>query len=208
VWITELQLAPTLMSVKENISMIIYSIYKIVNTVNGKVYIGMTRKSGNKRFRDHLNHSKSKKNKLLIQRKLAEYGSNCFQFFIIFQTRDVDYAKKMESHFIVEYNSLVPKGYNIHTGGNYAREFRTSDKIKERMLNDNPGKTKEALIKKSSTIVAENVLTKEIIVVEDRKKFAEDKNIPYSSIGWAIQHNKTLQNGWHFSYVKKRTMGV
>jgi len=53
-----------------------------------------------------------------------------------------------------------------------------------------------------------NIITNETLIIKDRKLFSEEKNIPYPSIGWAIQNKKTLKNGWQFTYLKKRTMGA
>jgi len=187
--------------------MIIYSIYKIVNTINGKVYIGMTRKQRDKRFKEHISLSKTSKPQILIQQKIKQYGQNSFNFSIIFQTKDVEHAKKMESHFISEYNCIVPNGYNIHTGGNYCYTFTTSDKVKIRMRTNNPGCTEKALKEKTSTIQAKNMITNQTFIVENRKTFAENNKIPYSSIGWAIQNNKILKNEWQFTYLKRRIIG-
>ena len=186
--------------------MIIYSIYKIVNHINGKVYIGMTRK-GVKRFKTHIYLSKCKKPQILIQEKIGQYGADNFSFSILYQTKDLEHAKDMESHFIGDYDSLVPKGYNIHVGGNYATNYTVSENTMKSMFFNNPGSTIESLKKKTSLIQAKNHITGTTIIIEDRKTFSEEQNIPYTSIGWAIQHNKTLKNGWQFSYLIKRTMG-
>ena len=193
--------------------MIIYSIYKIVNHINGKIYIGMTRQEDDKRFKQHIAFSKITKPQLLIQTKIKEYGEDNFSFTIIFQTKVVEIAREMEAYFIKEHNSLVPIGYNIHSGGNYCDNYASfSEEVKKRisqkMKMNNPGCTKESIEKKTSIIQAKNYITNECLLITDRKKFAEDNNIPYTSIGWAIQHEKTLRNGWHFTYVKKRVMGA
>lgn len=185
--------------------MIIYSIYKVVNRVNGKVYIGYT-DNFNRRKSSHKHHALVKKSNVIFYKAIRKYGMENFDWTIIYQSKDKNHCKNtMEKFFIKENNCRIPNGYNITPGGDGGILY---EKTLQRMINDNPGKTKDALMKKTSVIVAKNTITKEIIVVENRKKFAEDKNIPYPSIGWALQHNKTLQNGWQFSYVKKRTMGV
>lgn len=168
----------------------------------------MTKKQNNKRFKDHLYFSGYKNPQILIHHKIKQYGSEQFIFSIIFQTKDIEYAKQMESYFITEYCSLVPKGYNIHPGGNYRCVVLASDKVKQRMIKNNPGNTKESIIKKTSILEAKNHLTNEIIIVENRKQFSKKYQIPYTSIGWAIQNNKTLKCGWSFSYITKRTMGA
>ena len=204
-WIAEFPLAPTL--TEGAVSMIIYSIYKIVNLVNGKVYVGMTRQ-GEKRFKKHIALANSKSPQILVQTKIKQHGAENFCFSILYETKDLEHAKKMESYFIMNLETLVPKGYNIHSGGNYCYEFNVSDMTKQRMIYNNPGSSKESLIKKSSVIQAENKTTGLVILVENRKQFSKEYNIPYTSIGWAIQHNRTLKSGWAFSYVKKRTMGI
>jgi hypothetical protein len=190
---------------KDTISMIIYSIYKIVNQITGKIYIGIT-KQANKRFNKHINHANSKP-QLLIQKKIRQYGKDNFTFHIIFQTKDIEYCKIMESYFITEYDTLAPKGYNIHTGGNYC-PIKTRDNCRQRMLLNNPGNTEESIKKKTSTILAFNYNTKESIIVANRKEFAKQNNLEYTSIGWALQNKKPLKNEWFFTYINKRTMGA
>lgn len=185
--------------------MIIYSIYKIVNQITGKIYIGIT-KEANKRFNRHINHANSKP-QLLVQKKIKQYGKENFSFHIIFQTKDIEYCKSMESYFIKEYDTLVPNGYNIHSGGNYC-PIVTRDNCRKRMLIDNPGNTAEAIIKKTSTILAYNYNTQESIVVANRKQFAIDNNLEYSSIGWALQNKRPLKNEWFFTYLTRRIMGA
>jgi group I intron endonuclease len=193
------------MSVKENISMIIYSIYKVVNRVNGKVYIGYT-DNMNRRKSSHKHLSLVKKSKGIFHKAIRKYGMENFDWSIIYQSKDKNHCKNtMEKFFIRENNCRIPNGYNVTPGGDGGL---ICEKTLQRMINDNPGKTKESLLKKTSIIIAENMITKEVITVENRKDFSKQKGIPYTSIGWAIQHNKTLKNGWKFSYLKKRTMGA
>jgi group I intron endonuclease len=193
------------MSVKENISMIIYSIYKVVNRVNGKVYIGYTN-NFNRRKSCHKHLALVKKSNGLFHKAIRKYGMENFEWSIIYQSKDKHYCKNvMEKNFIKENNCRMPYGYNITPGGDGGILY---EKTLQRMINDNPGKTKESLFKKTSKILAKNVKTKEVFIVENRKEFSEQKQIPYPSIGWAIQNNKILKSGWKFSYLRKRTMGT
>jgi group I intron endonuclease len=183
--------------------MIIYSIYKIVNKVNGKVYIGYTN-NFNRRKSCHIHLSKSSSN--LIHKSIKKYGKDNFDWEIIYQSKHKSHTlKAMESHFIQEYNSLSPSGYNICPGGGGGISY---EKTRQRMVKSNPGKTKKALEAKTSIIIAHNSFTNQEIIVDDRKSFSIEHNIPYTSIGWAIQNNKTLKNGWRFRYLSKRTMGI
>jgi len=202
VWFTVREYLTTLTLIGA-ISMIIYSIYKIVNKVNGKVYIGFTN-NFNRRKSCHIHLSEYSKN--LIHKSIRKYGKDCFEWEIIYQSKDKEHTlKKMENYFIQEYNSLHPFGYNLCPGGGGGILY---EKVRQRMLKKNPGKTEESIEAKSSIIIAHNILTNQELLVNNRKDFAEQHNIPYTTIGWAIQHNKTLKNGWSFSYVKKRNMGA
>jgi len=183
--------------------MIIYSIYKVVNRVNGKVYIGFTN-NFNRRKSCHIHLSKYSNN--LIHKSIRKYGEEYFEWEIIYQSKDKNHTlKEMEQFFIHEYNSLVPSGYNICRGGGGGILY---EKTRERMIKNNPGKTKDAIEAKSSIIIAYNIFSDQEFFVSNRKVFAEEHNIPYTTIGWAIQHKKTLKSGWSFKYVSKRTIGV
>jgi group I intron endonuclease len=185
--------------------MIIYSIYKVVNTINGKVYIGYTN-NFNRRKAAHKHNALKNKENVLFYKAIRKYGFENFQWEIIYQSLDKNHCiNVMEKFFIEQHCSLSPKGYNITPGGEGGILY---EKTLIRMLNENPGKTKESLEKKTSIIQAKNLKTNSIMIVGDRKKFSRDNNIPYSSIGWAIQNGKVLGETWEFSYVKKRTMGA
>jgi group I intron endonuclease len=193
------------MSNKETISMIIYSIYKFVNKINGKVYIGFT-KNPNRRKSCHKHLAQFKKTKSPFHKAIRKYGIENFDWQIIYQSKDEYYCKNvMEKFFIKENDCISPKGYNVTPGGDGGILY---EKVLQRMLNNNPGKTKDSLEKKTSVIQAKNIITNETLIIKDRKLFSEEKNIPYPSIGWAIQNKKTLKNGWQFTYLKKRTMGA
>ena len=94
--------------------MIIYSIYKLVNTQTGKCYIGFTQNL-DKRMQDHKTASAKKKNKLY--NSVRKYGWHSFSCEIIYQSLDECYTKNvMENHFIDEYDSYR-NGYNSTFGG-------------------------------------------------------------------------------------------
>lgn len=100
--------------------MIIYTIYKIVNKINNKVYIGFTSKNPpNKRWIVHLSQLNNPKySKLALYKSIKKYGKKYFEFIIIYQSTDRNYTLKiMEPYFIREYNSFGINGYNLTKGG-------------------------------------------------------------------------------------------
>ena len=97
-------------------------IYKFRNKANNKVYIGQTIRSPRIRYREHITYKNSEN--AVFHKAIKKYGEDNFEFSII---REVEYNNKkdliqklnaLEIQYIKEYNSLVPNGYNISSGGN------------------------------------------------------------------------------------------
>jgi group I intron endonuclease len=104
-----------------------YKIYKCTNNVNGKVYIGYTRKSLDKRVIEHKSNSK-KGSHYLLHKAIQKYGVDAFYWEIIFESKDKNYLlEEMESYFIKEYNSYFENncGYNMTYGGQGGMTDRT-----------------------------------------------------------------------------------
>ena len=93
--------------------MIIYSIYRFVNSINGKVYVGYT-KDFTKRLHEHKQNSKQPNTK--FYKAINKHGWDNFVCDIIYQSLDIDHIKQMEVHFISEHNSYH-EGYNSTFGG-------------------------------------------------------------------------------------------
>ena len=96
-----------------------YKIYKCSNNINGKVYIGYTHKSLEKRMIEHRSCSKNG-SYYLLHKALQKYGEDNFSWEIIFESKDKEHVlEKMESYFIKEHNSYFETGhgYNMTHGG-------------------------------------------------------------------------------------------
>lgn len=113
--------------------MIIYSIYKFVNKKNGKIYIGFTNNFSLRK----INHKNAAKNpNSIFYKAMRKHGFENFDFEVIYQSKEKEHTKKiMEQHFIDEYNSMIPHGYNTCRGGGGGF---VSPKTIERMKNNNP----------------------------------------------------------------------
>jgi group I intron endonuclease len=106
----------------------VHSIYKFVNKINGKVYIGYTN-NVNGRIRSH--RFSSKKVHTAFYAAIKKYGWNNFSFELIYQSLDEEHCHgTMEEYFIREYKSHVDDGfgYNMTYGGdgqkNPSKEIR------------------------------------------------------------------------------------
>lgn len=96
-----------------------YSIYKITNKVNGKIYIGYTEKSLEKRFAQHCVESQRPR-KTLIQRAICKYGKDSFTIEALYESTDKEYTlNTMEQYWIDTYKEIVGWNnmYNIAPGG-------------------------------------------------------------------------------------------
>jgi len=133
-------------------SNIIYSIYKITNKVNNKIYIGFTSKSIEKRFQEHINSAIYHKDKIYFHNAIRKYGKEQFLLEKIDESLDRDYALNvLEPYYIKLYNSNDSNyGYNLTNGGegaHFTEEMRKklSENRKEKyrlgiLKNNNKGK--------------------------------------------------------------------
>jgi len=127
----------------------IYSIYKIVNLINSKVYIGFA-SNFNARITQHKRNYKKYNSKLYYA--CRKYGIESFSFEIIYQSLDSDHCKNvMENYFIESYNSYY-EGYNMTFGGDgtlgryWTEEQKRKASIKNKgAISPNKGKTYEEL---------------------------------------------------------------
>lgn len=110
--------------------MIIYTIYKIVNKINGKVYIGFS-VNFEKRMMDHQHAAKTEKNK--FYNAIRKYGWDNFVSEIIYQSKDGQFTLNvMENYFIVEYDSYN-NGYNSTLGGEGIIGYKHSQQTKQKL---------------------------------------------------------------------------
>jgi group I intron endonuclease len=125
--------------------MIIYSIYRATNKINGKTYIGYTknihaRKLRHKRSTSHLGNA------------IRKYGLDGFDWEIICQSKDSDYLLNvMEPYFIKQYN---PE-YNKTLGGEGATGPK-SDIHKKKISIANKDKPKSKEHREAMSIAQKN----------------------------------------------------
>jgi group I intron endonuclease len=97
----------------------IYSLYKITNLINNKVYVGWTSRDPFQRYKEHQCTRKPKhQDRSIISYAIEKYGKDNFTFEIIYQSQDYEHSREIETYFIAEHNSTVDNhGYNIDLGG-------------------------------------------------------------------------------------------
>jgi group I intron endonuclease len=102
----------------------IYTIYRITNHVNGKVYIGFTSKQPKERWKQHrrIRNCPDQNSYSILHAALSKYGVKNFTFEVIYQSLDGEHCLKVkEPDFIREHDCCVldgaDKGYNVTRGG-------------------------------------------------------------------------------------------
>lgn len=91
-------------------------IYIIRNTVNDKVYIGQTRVTVEKRWKEHLRHAAY--GEQVINRAMKKYGIDKF-YIETLEVCDAELLDEREMYYIALYDSTdKTKGYNVSIGGN------------------------------------------------------------------------------------------
>lgn len=94
-------------------------IYKIVNDVNYKVYIGKTDQAIEERFKQHCKESKRERSKdRPLYRAMNQYGIEHFSIEMIEETKT---PEDRERFWIEKYESCGSKGYNATLGGDGKR---------------------------------------------------------------------------------------
>ena len=103
-------------------------IYKIINKIDGKIYIGQTRQKLEDRFKQH---KKIKGNCRYLNSAFKKYGIDNFIFEMVCVCLDEE-LDEFEIKYITEFNSIVPTGYNLRKGGNGGKQHEeTIKKISE-----------------------------------------------------------------------------
>lgn len=107
-------------------------IYKAVNKINNKVYIGQTVKLLKIRIIEHINS----KDNCYFHKAIRKYGKDNFEWEIIEECESKAELDEMEFHYIKQYNSFGIDGYNLTFGGlgNSGRKFDDKYKLKQSEL--------------------------------------------------------------------------
>ena len=93
-------------------------VYKVTNTVNGKVYVGQTRRSLHVRQLDHLREARKGNTRLHLHRAIAKYGEQSFHWEILEEAATKEELDRLEMKWISQLQACdETKGYNFSSGG-------------------------------------------------------------------------------------------
>jgi group I intron endonuclease len=128
------------------------TIYLLTNTTNNKIYIGQTWMPLEKRMgREGRNYSNSP----YLYNAIKKDGYNNFTYTILETCEDQATADKLETEYIIKYDSRnLEKGYNLKEGGSAGRHSQeTIDKITQTSKDNYANLTDEGKEKVVSKII-------------------------------------------------------
>lgn len=96
-----------------------YSVYKVTNKVNGKIYIGWTSKGVAERWKVHQQQSFAPKGQRYhFQNAIVKYGPESFHVETLISSYDKSFSLQMEKYYIARFRTHLPTvGYNRTLGG-------------------------------------------------------------------------------------------
>ena len=124
-----------------------YTVYKITNICNEKIYIGVTSKTVEQRWKSHI--LSSRKNQLALGAAIRKYGEDNFKIEVLELCSSKHQALEQEIFWIKELKSYISsgRGYNMTLGGDGLFGYKHSEETKRAMskkrkgsLNHNFGK--------------------------------------------------------------------
>ena len=144
-------------------------IYKITNTVNGRIYIGQTIKTLAHRWSQHTTSIKN----CPLYNAFRRYGRDKFKMEAICSALSPEYLNELEQYFIKFYDCMAPKGYNLTSGGDsaYTRSEHSRDRQRQAMLGHTVSDETKAKI--SATLMGrEGVRRGAVLSEETRQKIS------------------------------------
>lgn len=111
-------------------------IYKVINTINDKCYIGQTVQLLEKRKNVHIYDVKIKRYNSYFHNAIRKYGIENFKWVILCECNSKEKLNEKEKYYITLYNTIVPFGYNMTYGGEGTVGYKHTDYSKSKMSNN------------------------------------------------------------------------
>jgi len=116
-------------------------VYKAVNKINGKCYVGQTVNTLHKRSMSHIRTAKNKEKDYPFHRALIKYGEDSFEWSVICECNTKKEMDEKESFYIKELKSHVSdNGYNLTLGGEGNLGWIPSEETKRKISEANKGR--------------------------------------------------------------------
>ena len=111
-------------------------IYKIINKINGKIYVGKTTTSIKQRMASH------KRADTVIGKAIRKHGWENFSVEVLEECDTNEQINEREKFWIVTLNCKTPNGYNRSDGGDGATGCSCSDETRAKLSAASKGRKK------------------------------------------------------------------
>jgi len=123
-------------------------IYRIINRIDGKSYIGQFCKdSPKKRFTTHKSNARNEDSTEHLYRAIRKHGVENFDFTLISMC-DNNELNDLEIKYIKEFNTFRENGYNMTAGGQGIKDYKHTPETKERLRISSTGRFPNAETRK------------------------------------------------------------
>lgn len=115
-------------------------IYRIINKIDGKSYVGQFCKDNPKqRFTNHKSRARNEGSTEYLYRAIRKYGVENFDFTTICVCNNNE-LNDLEIKYIREFNTFGENGYNMTIGGQGIKNYKHTPETKERLRKTSTGK--------------------------------------------------------------------
>jgi group I intron endonuclease len=188
-------------------------IYKIINQVNDKVYVGQTTKTIEERFEAHCTDRRKNRH---LSNAINKYGKEFFKVELVAEAENQIELNTLEVEFVNSLNCLHPNGYNHRAGGN--QNGICSDELKNKISKAKTGKpvlkrrgeirSEEQRLKISRSLGGKEILATEIStgksfilkMAHDGKKYGFNP----SNIVSVCKGKRKDSKGYTFKYIENQ----
>jgi len=191
-------------------------VYCIKNIINNKEYIGLTTRTLEERWKQHIRESNREGGwewNTPLGNAIKKYGKDSFEVFVLEECSSETEMKQKEIQLIRERKSLAfETGYNLTLGGDGRLGYKLSEETKRKIGEGNKGKTYTAESLEKMSVAAkkrcvgkpspmdgkkhtEESKQKIISFLTGRKHSEESKRKRSESMKAFIQNKKLLNNG-------------
>lgn len=173
-------------------------IYKAINSINGKVYIGQTINTIKKRIKGHRNASK--KSKSYFHNAIKKYGLDNFTWEVLEQCDSLEMLNEREI-FWIDFFKSNKIGYNQNGGGNSKGTF--SEETKKKISFANSGEksgwfgrrhTEETKRKISEANKGHRLTDEQLQKMINSKKGKCPKQLEYKKVKIVCLNNNKIYN--------------
>lgn len=155
-------------------------VYKITNTINSKIYFGITKHSISKRWNEH--KCKSKSGSSHLYKAMRKYGLDKFSIDVIKECETDEAMYSLEVYYIKKYKTNNPHfGYNNSEGGEISSKGKTlseetKNKISLYQRTRNRKPHKEETKRKMSLSAKGREMSKAVLISAELRRGKPAKN--------------------------------